>query len=290
MRTELLNERTLQIQRTEAKFTPALEATDRDYRESIQRIQALVSGRFTLASAFGLGKEDCRVPENLDHKLNQDLLTSTSERWKHAAATVDEDCRTFDAYVAKQWHGEFYLHQPPPISDPADPEHAHRRFQARLESALRRFVMSIQMTECLEASTTLTRKQVRRFPWVMLVLSLVVTFVFWYWGWVAGLCAAAVLVLTGVGMLVSIRRVVRSGVEALVSQFDTSRPVLLTMLRDQLSEETRSMFATFDTVLQPPGEEAQAREQAVRAIDQQLQALRGSLEGLRRGLRLDAVV
>ncbi len=273
-------ERTLQVERTKSKFGPQLDATDRDYRDAAHRILGIVSENFTVRKAFTAGPEDERIPGNLDHKLNHDLVHATAERWKAVATVLEDDYKHFDAFVAKQWHGEFYLGHGETISDPTDPEHNHRRFQAKIDSAFRRFVLGIRIQETLLPAATASAAQAKSLPMVAGVLSVVSGLVGWFFGWLPGLAAAGMtLAIVGV-LLLRIRLTLRGAVRDLGVQLDQAREILRGMLRDQIAEETQNSYSGFDKILRPAEAQTQAQESGQQSIVSQLTALKSSLLGV----------
>jgi GTPase SAR1 family protein len=277
---QIETERTLQMARTLAKFDAALDGTDRDFKEAAQKIVGQMKERFTLAETFRSFSKDQRVPTNLDHRLNQELLTTSADRWKNIATTLDDDVQRFGAFVARQWLGEFYLE---PRSDvPADdPVHAHRRFQARVESALRRLVIGIRMEDVLEPAAELTVRAAKRVPWIG-GISVALTLAAFAWGG-----RDLGLIFLGVGLLwvgielLRLKGRLRKALNALANMFETARPTLRTMIKDQISDETQSAFAMYSRVSSPAADE----EPDLAARATQLKALKVSLERVGEALR-----
>ena len=274
---ELEAERALQIERTKAKFDGALDATDRDYHAAAERIISTMEVAFTVNKAFAAGNPDTRVPNNLDHRLNQELLANSATRWKQVALVLDADHRRFDEHVTQQWSGELYLANAPVVADPTDPEHAHRRFQAKIESALRRFVISIKMNEVLEPAAIASRSLAKQVP-ILAVIGVVVSAVVSYsFGWLPGaIAAAATLLLVGLWLL-RIRGHLSNALGLLEEQFDGARSVLRDMLRDQMAEETQNAYSDFDSRLTQELGETQQKEDLLREREKQLSALETSL-------------
>ena len=281
---ELEAERALQIERTKAKFDGALDATDRDYHAAAERIISTMEVAFTVNKAFAAGNPDTRVPNNLDHRLNQELLANSATRWKQVALVLDADHRRFDEHVTQQWTGELYLANAPVVADPTDPEHAHRRFQAKIESALRRFVISIKMNEVLEPAATASRSLAKQVP-ILAVIGVVVSAVISYsFGWLPGaIAAAATLLLVGLWLL-RIRGHLSNALGLLEEQFDGARSVLRDMLRDQMAEETQSAYSDFDSRLTQELGETQQKEDLLREREKQLSALESSLAATEQSL------
>ncbi|MBL9113949.1 MAG: dynamin family protein [Verrucomicrobiaceae bacterium] len=283
-RTDVVNqletERTLQMARTLAKFDAALDATDRDFRDAGQRIVTTMAERFTLGQTFRSLKKDQRVLPNLDHKLNQDLLSSSSERWKNIAVTLDDDVQRFGAFVAKQWLGELYL-APKTDLPPDDPVHAHRRFQAKIESALRRLVIGIRMNEVLEPAAELSLRSARRIPWLAAIVGTITALLLIFFGPVAGGSALALSVLWVGVELLRLRAALRRAIGDLSGLFESARPLLRTMIKDQISEETTSAFAPYAKVLERPAEQ----EVDLHGRASQLKVLQESLHSVGEALR-----
>jgi small GTP-binding protein len=281
---ELESERTLQIERTKAKFDGALDATDRDYHTAADHILATMEVAFTVSKAFTTGNPDTRVPNNLDHRLYQDLLANSAPRWKGVALVLDADHRRFDEHVTQQWNGELYLAAAPAVADPADPEHAHRRFQAKIDSALRRFVISLKMNEVLEPAAIESRILAKQVP-LLAISGVVISGVISYTvGLLPGAIAATASALLLGLWLLRISGHLSAALCLLEEQFNSARTVLRDTLRDQMAEETQNAYSDFDSRLTQEMDETQQKEDLLREREKQLSALETSLAATEQSL------
>jgi hypothetical protein len=239
---------------------------------------------FTVNKAFAAGDPDTRVPNNLDHRLNQELLANSATRWKQVALVLDADHRRFDEHVTQQWSGEFYLANAPVVADPTDPAHAYRRFQAKIESVMRRFVISIKMNEVLDPAAIASRRLAKQVP-VLAITGVVITAVVSYsFGWLPGAIAAAATLLLVCLWFLRIRGRLSNALGLLEEQFDGARTVLRDLLRDQMSEETLNAYSGFDARLIQQLGETQEKEDLLHDHEKQLSALEKSLAGTEQSL------
>ncbi len=245
-------EREVQVQRTLSKYGPALEASDRDYREAAVRVVSLADHNFSIRAAFAAVREDSRMPKNLDHKLYQDLLANAGERWQQVASILEDDFTRFENYMSHHWRGELYLHELRVNEDGIHASaEARKRFTSKVESGLRRFVQGLKIDETLEPGLVRSRDRARRFPWLVMPLVAATAAAFYFMGWQIGLgCLGATLAITLL-LLLAIRVGLRGSLRRLAGQFDDARDSLRQTLDEQTHEETENAFGIFTRILQP---------------------------------------
>ncbi len=276
---EMIVERDVQVQRTLGKFLLALDASDHDYHVAAGRIVQAVIPRLTVRAAFGARAEDDRLPPNLDHRLNQDLLTHAGERWHQMAAVLADDFRRFENYMSHHWKGELYLSELKGKDDAeAASEEAHRRFIGKVDSTLRRFVLGIHIEDAMQPGLAQSRQQARKLPWII-GLALAACAGAWAWkGWPVGVAALGATALLSLVLLWSIRSTLQRTVQSLIRQFEAARPVLRQMLTDHANSETERAFAIFTRILQPSGDDVNAQDARARSQAEKLFALQLSLQ------------
>jgi small GTP-binding protein len=277
MLAALHTERDLQQERTRSKFDAALDATDRDFCDITQRICGVVQQRFTIRQTLRSVKEDERIPPNLDHRINQELLTSTTERWQNAARILEDDHHRYQAFALRQWKGEFFLDDATSLEEQEERSHHRRRFQSKLESALRRFVLGLRMTEILEPAAVATRAAASRLPQAAVLLILITAVVTWFLGWKAGLIALGGSALALGVLLLRIRSTLRRACQTLATQMDQARPTLRSLITEQLTEEIHTAYGSFSAMIGPEANAAAETETQLRASDAQLRSLNDSL-------------
>lgn len=286
---ELNTEREIQTDRTLKKMLPALDATERDYEEAVTHVCNLAE--ITLATKRALkstGKEELsgEAPQSLDHRLFQNLLQRTGEKWRQMGHILEEDFRQFSRYIRTEGRSALFL-DPEPHGEEREGEMAlRRRFVSRVDSTLRRFVLELKLDESLEPGVQLARKRARRLPWIggLTVLGSAV-------GWwvdgplMAGAAFATGLLLTGF-FFVLVQAALNGTRRGLAEKLDESRVVLREMLATQVKEDIESAFARFEEVLRPAYEGVMHRlgqiesteariakvESGLAAKDQELQA------------------
>lgn len=277
---DLDSERNLQEERTKSKYEAALDATDRDFRDITQRILDTLDQHFTIRTTLRSVKDDQRIPPNLDHRINQELLSATTERWQNVATILEDDHHRYHAYALRQWRGEFFLDDATSPEEQEERTHARRRFQSKLESAIRRFVLGLHLTETLEPKAKLTRTQAARFPWLAGTLLPVSAIVGWFLGWQAGAIALGGILLILCIRLLQIRHHLRKACRGFASQMDGARPILRNLLVEQLDEETSASYGRFAQQVTPEMEGHAGREDILRTQETHLKALQQSLDRL----------
>ena len=284
---KMQTDRDEQTQHTLAKFQLVLDASDHDFREAAARIASIADSNLTVRQTFAAIREDTRIPPNLDHKLNQDLLANAGERWHQTASILEDDFKHFENHMTTHWKGELYLSELKSKDDSeAASQEARRRFISKVESTLRRFVLSIEINSTLEPGLKSTRLIAKRFPWVIATLALICGGLGWFSGWQACAGGAAVTLLTGGMMLFFMRSRLRGTLKVLVSRFEAARATLRQMLDDQTRSETEHAFGIFSRIFQPyavdleaEAERASGQSQHVQALQQSMHALAQELQG-----------
>lgn len=279
--TELQAEREVQVERTQAKFHTAVEASDHDFLQAATRVQASVEPNLSVAAAFRSTREDTRLPPNLDHRLYQDLLAHIGERWQQMASVLEDDFKRFENYMSHHWKGELYLSELKgrDESEPASQE-ARRRFISKVESTLRRFVLGLQIQETLQPGLVKSRNLARRIPRLTALLLALTAPVFWFGGWQLGLLAVGVVAFLGLMMVLTLRNLLRSLHNNLFDQFEAERDKLRTALHDQARDETEHAFSVFTRILEPSMQDLQLMEQRSQQQLVRLQDLQQSMQKL----------
>jgi len=286
---ELQSERSLQGERTLKKLTPALEATEKDYHDAAIKIVGMSEDMLSLKTATRSETDDERGLDSLDHRLFQEIMLRVGERWRHVAAVVEDDHRQFTRFLHSQARGELYLaplNETRDIDDPAI--EMRRRFVARVESTLRRFVIGLKLDEAVEPALLKARSRARLIP-VASVLAVVGTGVAgWLGGLIPALCAIGCggLLVLGAWLLArsSLMRTRTELRDKLIGSSDTLRE----MLADQIKEDTEHTFSRFLTILAPARDEAVLREQHLTQQAAPVAALRESFDRLERELQATA--
>lgn len=283
---DLQAERAMQGERTLKKLTPALEATEKDYHDAAIKIAGMSEELLSLKTATRSETEDERGLDSLDHRLFQEIMFRVGERWRHVAGVVEEDHRQFTRFLHSQARDELYLAPLNETRDLDDPAiEMRRRFVARIESTLRRFVIGLKLDEAVEPALVKARSRARLIP-LTACATAIGTGVAW---WVGGAVPAAIAV--GVSALLvlfawllarsSLTRTRRALRDKLIGSSDTLR----TMLADQIKEDTEHTFSRFLNILTPAREEAVIWEQRLVNQAAPVAALRESFDRLGRELQ-----
>jgi hypothetical protein len=100
-----------------------------------------------------------------------------------------------------------------------------------------------------------------------------------------GLIAAGVTAVVVLALMLQLRRTLTDTRERLEAHFDHSRPQLLTMLNETVTEQTENAFAVFTRILEPSREDLVGQEDRSREQMGRLFALRESLQKLAQELQ-----
>ncbi len=283
---ELQNERAMQGDRTLRKLVPALEATGKDYHDAALKIAGMSEDMLSLKTATRAESENDRGLESLDHRLFQEIMFRVGERWRHVAAVVEEDHRQFTRYLHSQARNELLL---PPLEETRDIDdpalEMRRRFVARVESTLRRFVIELNLDKAVEPALLRARKRAGLRPACMALTVVGAGLAWWFGGLVPALIAlgCGVLLTLIVWLLArsSLIRTRREMRDKLLAASDTLRD----MLAGQIKEDTEHTFSRFETILTPARDEAVIREQHLARQAAPVAALRESFDRLERELQ-----
>lgn len=283
MLTELINEREIQADRTLKKILPSLDATERDYHESVMRVAGLANDALATRKAFQRvsepDPEDNARPQSLDHRLLQELFHRTGDRWRQAGHILDEDCRQFDRFMRAQGRNVLYMAEPS-SSGGADESDLRRRFTSRVDSALRRFVIGLHLDEDIEPGLLRARRTANWLPRVAPCVVILVAVA----GWLGGLLQAAIVLAAGLMLLAVIFLLTQmrlaSARNSILDKLEESSATLREMLDAQVREEVQIAFARFLDLLGPAQTDAIEREQGYGTHVEKLRLLTESLEAL----------
>lgn len=283
---ELQAERSMQGDRTLKKLAPALEATGMDYRDAALKIAGMSEDILSLKTATLPETEESRGLDSLDHRLFQEIMLRVGERWRHVAGVVEEDHRQFTRFLHSQARGELYLAPLDEMRDIDDPAvEMRRRFVARVEGTLRRFVIGLKLDEAVEPALLKARGRARLIP-ASIVLAVVGTGVaWWFGGMVPGLVALGMGLMIVVGAWALARSSLMRTRRMLREKLEESGDTLRSMLAEQIKEDTEHTFSRFLTILTPARDEAVVREQHLLKQAAPVAALRESFDILERDLQ-----
>jgi len=284
---QLQGERALQGKRTLDRLAPALEATEMDYRASTGKIAQMSEELLSLKVATRDDSADERGLESLDHRLFQDMMMRVGERWRQAASVVEEDHRQFTRYLHSQASTEIYLsplNERRDIDDPA--VEMRRRFVARIESTLRRFVIGLKLDVAVEPALIKARSWAKMIPTVFSLAMIATGLAWWFGGLVPVLLS---LIVGGLLMLLTsflARASLIKTQRELKEKLHSASSQLTGMLAEQIKEDTEHTFSRFLDILIPAGEEALIREAQLVQQKEMVANLRESFDLLERELQV----
>lgn len=292
---ELQTERELQVDRTLKKILPALDATERDYHESVMRVAGLASDALTTRKAFQRKdaaadeSENAARPQSLDHRLFQELQHRTGDRWRQVSLVLEEDVHQFERFLYAQGRG--ILFSPDlvlPSHDYGEEEsELRRRFGTHVDSSLRRFVIGLQLDEDIEPGLESARVTARWLPRLIIPIILGTALSAWLDGPIsAAIAFSAGLLLLGVVYLLTQIRLANAR-NSILDKLEESSATLREMLSRQVTEDVTASFTKFLDTLNPAQASAAQLEQeqsthverlrhladSFTVIDHQIQAL-----------------
>lgn len=292
---ELQTERELQVDRTLKKILPALDATERDYHESVMRVAGLASDALTTRKAFQRKDaeedeaENGARPQSLDHRLFQELQHRTGDRWRQVSLVLEEDVHQFERFLYAQGRGILF---PPDVVLPShdygeEESELRRRFGTHVDSSLRRFVIGLKLDEDIEPGLESARVTARWLPRLIIPILIGTALC----GWLDDLTSAAIafgagLLLLGVVYLLTQIRLANAR-NSILDKLEESSVTLREMLSKQVTEDVTASFTKFLDTLNPAQANAAhlEREQSTHVdrlrtladsftvIDQQIQVL-----------------
>ena len=290
---ELQTEREMQVDRTLKKILPALDATERDYHESVMRVAGLASDALTTRKAFQRKEadeedENAARPQSLDHRLFQELQHRTGDRWRQVSLVLEEDVHQFERFLYAQGRGILF---PPDVVLPShdygeEESELRRRFGTHVDSSLRRFVIGLKLDEDIEPGLESARVTARWLP--RLILPVIIGTALC--GWLDDLSSAAIafgaglLLLAVVYLLTQIR--LANARNAILDKLEESSATLRIMLSKQVSEDVTNSFTKFLDTLNPAQVTAAQVEQEHSAQVERLRQLSESFAMIDQQIRV----
>jgi small GTP-binding protein len=268
---ELITERALQMERTLHKIEPAVDATVRDYHDSAIRVAGLAAETLSTRSAFrGLPEDEDeeidirQAPPSLDHRLFQDLQHHNSDRWRQVALILDEDVHQFERYLISSGSSSF-----PSGANPLVPEsddfhlELRRHFTARIDSAIRRFVVSLNLDQSIEPGLKKAASRARVIPRLIAPIIVGAGIAFYFGAWVS---AAAVVTAGLLGLLafyLLTKTALNTTRRELIDKLDSSSSNLHELLTRHVTEDVEAAFNQFLDLLVPAGKSTSEREKTL---------------------------
>lgn len=265
---ELVTERELQMERTLQKIRPAIDATERDYHESAIRVAGLAAETLSTKRVFQSrapqseeDQDDGLPSPDLDHRLFQDLQHHNSDRWRQVAMILDEDVRQYERYLlAKGGHA---LPAGSPIAAPASDEarlDLRRHFTARVDSAIRRFVVGLDLDKSIEPGLRQAERRARIVPRLIAAVVIGVLAAAYFDGWRSAAAVAAAGLLAVLAFYLLTKAALAGTRRLLIEKLEASSSRLHDLLTSHVTEDVEAAFAPFTSLLKPAVETTRNRE------------------------------
>lgn len=290
---ELITERELQMDRTLHKIEPAVDATVRDYHDSAIRVASLASETLSTRSAFrGLPEDEeeeldiRQAPPSLDHRLFQDLQHHNSDRWRQVALILDEDVHQFERYMLSAGGSSFPTGTA--LLEPA-PEEYHlelrRHFTARVDSAIRRFVVGLDLDQSIEPGLKKAAARAQVVPRLVAPVLIATALAFWFMGGISAAAVAGAGLLCLLAFYLMTKAALNATRRDLIDKLDASSTQLHDLLSKHVTEEVETAFGKFQDLLLPAGKATAEREQNLDHHTASLAELEARFETLHKSLR-----
>lgn len=291
---ELQTERELQVDRTLKKILPALDATERDYHESVLRVAGLASDALATRKAFqrkDAEDEDDTTeaarPQSLDHRLFQELQHRTGDRWRQVGLVLEEDVHQFERYLYAQGRGILF---PQDVSLPAhdygeEESELRRRFGTHIDSSLRRFVIGLKLDEAIEPGLENARVTARWLTRLIAPVIIATALTAWLDGPIGAAIAfgAGLLLLAVVYLLTQVR--LSQSRNAILDKLEESSITLRALLHKQVTDDVTASFTRFLDTLTPAQADATRVEQEQATQVERLRLLGDSFTALEQQIK-----
>ena len=291
---ELQTERELQVDRTLKKILPALDATERDYHESVLRVAGLASDALATRKAFqrkDAEDEDDTTeaarPQSLDHRLFQELQHRTGDRWRQVGLVLEEDVHQFERYLYAQGRGILF---PADVSLPAhdygeEESELRRRFGTHIDSSLRRFVIGLKLDEGIEPGLENARVTARWLTRLIAPVIIATALTAWLDGPIGAAIAfgAGLLLLAVVYLLTQVR--LSQSRNAILDKLEESSITLRALLHKQVTDDVTASFTRFLDTLTPAQADAARVEQEQATQVERLRLLGDSFTALEQQIK-----
>lgn len=278
---ELDTEREIQTDRTLKKMLPALDATERDYEEAALHVCGLAESALATKRALQSEKRAESDEENqhsLDHRLFQNLLQRAGERWRQMAHILAEDHHQYARYLRAEGRTALPVSSSEPEEGEEIEAELRRRFVARVDSTLRRFVLDLKLDESIEPGIRTARLRARRLPWVLATVAAGAGIAGWMDGpLLAGAVGVAGLLMTGF-FFVLVQVALNGTRRKLTEKLEENRAVLREMLAAQVKEDVVHAFEGFANVLRPAEEGVRHRLSQVEGTRDRLEKIAATLD------------
>ncbi|WP_395749574.1 dynamin family protein [Prosthecobacter sp.] len=292
---DLQNERELQVDRTLKKILPALDATERDYHESVMRVAGLAQDALATRKAFQRKdaededtSDSAPRPQSLDHRLFQELQHRTGDRWRQVSLVLEEDVHQFERFLYAQGRGILF---PTDVTLPShdygeEDSELRRRFGTHVDSSLRRFVIGLKLDEDIEPGLENARVTARWLPRLILPVILATGLSGWFDGPISAAIAlgAGLLLLAVVYLLTQVR--LANARNAILDKLEESSVKLREMLSKQVTDDVTTAFTKFLDTLNPAQATAAHIEREQSAQVERLRLLADSFDVLDHQIRV----
>ncbi len=279
---ELVTESDLQTERTLQKIRPAINATERDYHESAIRVANLAAETLSTKRAFqgppaDEDSDDREQPPqpSLDHRLFQDLQHHNSDRWRQVSMILDEDVKQLERFLSAKGSPAFPSGMPlyQPASDEAHLD-LRRHFTARVDGAIRRFVIDLDLDNTIEPGLLRAARRARMVPRLIVPIVLGAFAAFFFDGWKSGAAVAGAGLLCLLAFYILTKVALNNTRRQLIDKLEASSNRLYDLLTAHVTEDVEAAFAPFRKLLEPAAQITRNRE---KKLEERLASLTGLL-------------
>ncbi len=276
----------LQCRRTVDKLSSAVEVTVGYYEKGADEIMSHVRKQLTRGAVFACLLDEKRRVDEEEKLLLAHLLTASQERWERAAAIIEDDVGNSADHlgdVVKE-------HLKVQLRDDLRPdkgfwEAQRRRFFVRIGDVFHKLLDGLDLQKQLNPALASTRKM----AWAQVGISAASVVA-------ATLCAAtgrwlvAASCMAGGAAIFAVlwnvlERTLRRARHECAARLEAVGPEMRALLGEQLRDETRNLYESFSTVLQPTRDKLAEQERRQISQHEQIENLIGTFAEMEENLR-----
>lgn len=267
--------------RTNTKLATIIEATVGDFERVADDLLANIHGLLTPGLALKSIASEKRVVHGIDKMMLDTLRKPNQERWDGAVAIIEDDVGNAADYLADAVSERLKVQ----LREDLRPDHffwsaQKKRLVARVDEMLQRGAEKIELEKLLSPTLIKTRKMAAGFS-LALVASLVMAIGCAVMGkWTLTAFIAGLGSLLGAALWTTCNQELRRARQIATERMITARTGLWHTMNDQLRGELRTLYDTFNRILQPMREKLQEQERRQTGQYDQVEAMAQMLRKL----------
>lgn len=222
-----------------------------------------------------------RIIHGIDKMMLDKLRKPNQERWDGAVAIIEDDIGNAADYLADAVSDRLKVQ----LREDLRPDHffwnaQKKRLVDRVDEMLQRGAEKVELEKLLSPMLIKTRKMATGFS-LVLVASLIMAIGCAVMGkWILTACIASLGSLLGAALWTLCNQELRRASQLATERMITARTGLWHIMNDQLRAELRTLYDTFNRILQPMREKLQEQEKRQTGQYDQVEAMAYTLREL----------